>query len=213
MLIKPFRISRVQRHLNGDNIHVLDIGSGSHSATITKQWLPHCHYTGVDIEKNFGNDEKDIKAMDAFFEMDLTRLDFSAIPDDNYDLIIMSHVIEHLRNGDKVVEGLLPKLKKNGIIYIEFPSKRSVNFPSMRETLNFYDDPTHCRIYTIKEVSGLLQARGLKALEEGVRRQMINIFAMPVKIPLQLITKGYVRAGVFWDFFGFAEFVLAKKQD
>jgi SAM-dependent methyltransferase len=211
MLIKPFRIRQAQRLLKSDKLKVLDIGSGSHSATITKQWLPGCHYTGVDIERNFGNNEADIKAMDAFFEMDLTRLDFSAIPDDNYDLIIMSHVIEHLHNGDQVIAGLLPKLKKNGVIYIEFPSARSVNFPSMRETLNFYDDPTHCRIYTVKEVSELLRSKGLEVVSGGTRRQWINILVMPVKIVLQLLTKGYVRAGVFWDFYGFAEYAVAKK--
>jgi SAM-dependent methyltransferase len=212
MLIKPFRIKQVQRFLGADNLAVLDIGSGSHSASITKQWLPDCHYTGVDISKSFGNDESDFKAMDEFIEMDLTKLEFSAIPDNKYDLIIMSHVAEHLHNGDKVIAALVSKLKKDGLFYIEFPSERSVNFPSMRETLNFYDDPTHCRIYTIKELSKLLKENNFEIVAAGIRRQLINILVMPVKIVLQLLTKGYVRAGVFWDFYGFAEFVIAKKQ-
>lgn len=211
MLIKPFRIQQAQRFLMGDKLAVLDIGSGSHSASITKEWLPGCHYTGVDITKNFGNDESDYEAMDEFIEMDLTKLVFSSIPDNRYDLIIMSHVAEHLHNGDKVIQGLVSKLKTGGIFYIEFPSERSVNFPSMRETLNFHDDPTHCRIYTVKEVSGLLEEKGLKVLSAGIRRQLVNILVMPVKITIQLLTKGYVRAGVFWDFYGFAEFVVAKK--
>ena len=149
--------------------------------------------------------------MDEFIEMDLTKLKFDAIPDNKYDLIIMSHVIEHLYNGDEVIAGLVSKLKSGGVIYIEFPSERSVKFPSMRETLNFYDDPTHCRIYTVKEVSELLTGKGLKVVSAGVRRQLINILVMPVKIIVQLITKRYVRAGVFWDLYGFADHVIAKK--
>lgn len=211
MLIKPFRIKQAHRYLKADDIRILDVGSGSHSASITKQWLPKSHYTGLDIAKNFGNDESDYKAMDEFIEMDLTKLEFNSIPDNTYDLIIMSHVVEHLINGDKVIAGLTSKLKQGGIFYIEFPSERSVNFPSMRETLNFYDDPTHCRIYTVKEISGVLKEKNLNILSAGTRRQVINILAMPLKIFLQLLTKGYVRAGVFWDLYGFAEFVIAKK--
>src|ERR1039457_228261 len=100
-------------------------------------------------------------------------------------MIVMSHVIEHLHNGDKVIASLLSKLKKGGIIYLEFPSERSVHFPSKRETLNFYDDPTHCRIFSIKEVSELLTQNHLNVLSAGVRRQLINIILMPFKIVYQ----------------------------
>ncbi len=211
MLIKPFRFNKISGLLPSDQPRILDVGAGSHSATITKQWIPNCHYAGIDITREYDNTEDDFKAMDDFFEMDLTKLDFNSIPNNSYDLIVMSHVIEHLQNGDEVIVGLLPKLKQHGILYIEFPSERSVNFPSMRETLNFYDDPTHCRIYTTMELSKLLSAKNFSIISFGIRRQLINILVMPVKIIIQLLTKRYVRAGVFWDLYGFAEFVVAKK--
>ena len=211
MLVKPFRIKLAQTHIPNKNLSVLDIGAGSHSASITKQWLPDCHYSGVDISKDYNNDEADFKAMDEFYQMDLTKLDFSTIPENRYDLIVMSHVIEHLPNGDQVIAGLLSKLKKGGIIYLEFPSAKSVDFPSKRETLNFYDDPTHCRIFSVKEVSELLTKNNFSILSAGTRRQMINIFLMPLKIVYQTLTKGYVRGGVYWDYYGFAEYVLARK--
>jgi hypothetical protein len=34
---------------------------------------------------------------------------------------------------------------------------------------------------------------------------------MPFKIVYQSLTKGYVRGGVYWDFYGFADYVVAKK--
>lgn len=211
MIVKPFKIKLAQKYLLNNKLMILDIGAGSHSASITKKWLPECHYTGIDISKSYDNDEVDFKAMDEFIEMDLTKLDFEKIPENKFDMIVMSHIIEHLHNGDKVISGLIPKLKKGGIIYLEFPSERSVNFPSKRETLNFYDDPTHCRIFSVKEVSELLIQNHLSVLSAGVRRQLVNIILMPFKIAYQSITKGYVRGGVYWDYYGFADYVVAKK--
>ena len=37
------------------DLRILDIGSGSHSSSITKKWLPNCHYTGVDRDANYDN--------------------------------------------------------------------------------------------------------------------------------------------------------------
>jgi ubiquinone/menaquinone biosynthesis C-methylase UbiE len=201
-----------EKYLGSDEIKILDIGAGSHSATITKEWFPKCDYTGIDLPGSYNNDEADFKAMDEFIEMDLTKLEFGRIPENKFDMVVMSHVIEHLPNGDKVIEGLIPKLKKNGIIYLEFPSPRSVNFPSKKETLNFYDDPTHCRLFSVKEVSELLEKKKLDVLSAGTRRQLVNIFLMPFKIIYQKFTKGYVRGGVYWDYYGFAEYVCARKQ-
>lgn len=211
MFIKPFKIKLFKKFLLPENAFILDVGAGSHSATITKKWLPKCNYTGIDITKEYHNDENDFKKMDKFIEMDLTKLNFDLIPENKYDLIDMSHIIEHLHNGDKVIEGLIYKLKKSGLIYIEFPSEKSISFPSMRETLNFFDDETHCRIYSLKEVCNLLLRNDLKILKAGTRRQWINVFVMPFKILIQLMTKRYVRAGAFWDFYGFADFIIAKK--
>lgn len=211
MFIRPIRIKTILTFINKTDPKILDIGSGSHSPVITKKWLPGCHYTGVDKDKKFNNDDADLKAMDEFIEMDLTKLQFDKIPDNNYDIIIMSHVIEHLYNGDSVVAGIVPKLKTGGIIYLEFPSERSIHFPSMRETLNFFDDPTHCRIYNLKEVCNILMQNNIKILKAGICRRFINILVIPVKVIYHLLTVGYVRAGVFWDLYGFAEYVAGKK--
>lgn len=211
MLVKPFKIKLAEKYLSKADITILDVGAGSHAASITKQWLPKCHYTGIDISKNYNNVEADFEAMDEFIQMDLTKLEFDRIPENKYDMMVMSHVIEHLHNGDKVIAELISKLKKGGIIYLEFPSERSVNFPSKRETLNFYDDPTHCRIFSVKEVSAILIQNHLSILSAGTRRQMLNIILMPFKIIYQSITKGYVRGGVYWDYYGFAEYVCARR--
>ena len=209
--LKPFRLKTIGKYTDKKDLKILDIGSGSHSSTITKKWLPKCHYTGVDRDVSYDNTEEDIQNMDEFFQLDLTELDYSAIPDDTYDVIIMSHVIEHLYNGDKVLPLLFKKLKKGGLFYIEFPCEASASFPSKKETLNFFDDDTHVRIWSIKEVANIFMRGRFNVKMAGKNRSRINIALMLIKIPLQLITKGYVRGGVYWDVYGFADYLIAEK--
>lgn len=209
--LKPFRLKTIGKYTDKKDLKILDIGSGSHSSTITKKWLPQCHYTGVDRDVSYDNTEEDIRNMDEFFQLDLTELAFDAIPDDTYDVIIMSHVIEHLNNGDQVLPLLFQKLKKGGLFYIEFPCEASASFPSKKETLNFFDDDTHVRIWSIKEVANIFMKGKFNVKMAGKNRSWINIALMPIKIPLQLITKGYVRGGVYWDAYGFADYLIAEK--
>jgi hypothetical protein len=95
---------------------------------------------------------------------------------------------------------------------IEFPSEKSISFPTMRETLNFFDDPTHCRIYSLKEICNIFMKNNFRIIRAGKSRRLINIILMPIKIVIHLLTKGYVRAGVFWDLYGFADYVVAIKN-
>jgi trans-aconitate methyltransferase len=211
--MKQFRFKVVEGYIRQKSeFQILDVGSGSHSPTLTKQWKPDCNYTAVDINQSYNNNEQDIKMMDKFIQMDLTSLKFDAIPDNSYDIIFMSHIIEHLHNGDEVLKRLLPKLNTGGVIYIEFPSARSIRFPSMNETLNFFDDSTHCRIFSLKEICNLLMGQDYKVLKAGTRRDKLNILLIPVKVIHNLLTRGYIRAGTFWDLYGFADYVVGTKK-
>ena len=208
----PSKLVGFEKNIGNAAFTLLDVGAGNHSATKIKKHFPQCRYFGIDIVKDYNNSEEDFNLMEGFWEKDLTKLDFDDIPDHFFDAILMTHIIEHLQNGDKVINALLPKLKKGGYIYIEYPSGNSVNFPSKKGTLNFYDDPTHVRIYNTKELADLLEAQGMKVLQSGVRRDWRNILMMPVKIIHNKIKYGYVMGSVYWDWFGFAEFVFAEKK-
>ena len=140
----------LKRSFGSKPFRLLDIGAGNHSATKAKRVFPQCEYHGVDMERDYNNSEEDFKLMAGFYEMDLTKLDFSSIPDNYFDGIWMVHVIEHLFNGDEVIKGLLPKLKSGGYMYIEYQGEKSTKLKSMPGTLNFYDDETHVRIYSVK---------------------------------------------------------------
>ncbi len=206
------KFSFLKRAFGNKPFRLLDIGAGNHSATKAKTVFPNCEYHGVDMERDYNNSEADLQLMDAFYEMDLTKLNFTTIPDNYFDAIQIAHVIEHLYNGDEVIKGLLPKLKSGGYIYLEYPGEKSTRLPSMQGSLNFKDDPTHVRVYSVKELTVLLEANGCKVLKGGLRRNSWFIMAMPFRIIKTWVSGKKLQGNIFWDLLGFAEFVWAQKK-
>ena len=218
MNVKAFASSFVskfiylKRSFGNKSFRLLDIGAGNHSATKTKKVFPLCEYHGVDLEKDYNNSEADFKLMTAFYELDLTKLDFSSIPDNYFDGIWMAHVIEHLYNGDDVIRKLLPKLRSGGYMYIEYPGIKSTKLPSMPGSLNFKDDPTHVRLYSVKELAGLFTENNCRVLSAGTRRNPWFILAMPFRIVSTVISGKKIQGNIFWDLLGFAEYLWVQKK-
>lgn len=202
----------LKRAFGNRPFRLLDIGAGNHSATKAKTVFPNCEYHGVDMEKDYNNSEEDFKLMTAFYEMDLTKLDFSSIPNNYFDAILMVHVIEHLYNGDEVVKRLLPKLKSGGYMYMEYPGEKSTRLPSMEGSLNFKDDKTHVRVYSVKELSKVFEDNGCKVLKGGLRRNGWFIMAMPFRIIKSWVSGKKLQGNIFWDVMGFAEFLWVQKK-
>ncbi len=191
---------------------MLDVGAGNHSATKITRVFPRCEYHGLDLDRSYNNSESDFALMQEFYELDLTKLDYSILPDDYFDGIWMVHVIEHLHNGEEVLQSLLPKLKKGGYIYLEYPGKRSLSLPSMYGTLNFKDDPTHVKVYDHRSLSKLLGNYGCVTLSQGTRRNIWFMAAMPFRIIFSLLKGKKVQGNIFWDITGFAEYIWVKKK-
>ncbi len=98
---------------------------------------------------------------------------FNIIPDEYFDGIWIVHVIEHLHNGDKVLENLIGKLKVGGFFYVEYPGIKSTKLPSMYGTLNFYDDLSHVRIYSVRELKDLFERKSCKFIEGRYQKEFI----------------------------------------
>lgn len=193
-------------------IQILDIGCGNHSPTLFKLYFPNCHYTGLDRDPDYNLTPEDKANMDAFLLMDLTRAEWDRIPDALFDLITLAHVIEHIPNGEEVLSHLWKKLKPGGYLYIETPSERSLYLPSMPGTLNFFDDPTHVRLYPPTELANLFLRLGGRVLRVRIARNWRRMLFTPLLIPLHLVLKGTVRRGaLYWDWTGFAYYILVQK--
>lgn len=207
------KFKAIKRAVGDRPVRLLDVGCGNHSPSKIKKLFPQSEYYGIDLDRSsYAYDEEDNKAMTAFYEMDLTKLEFDAVPDDYFDMILMAHIIEHLHNGDEVIARLSGKLKKGGYIYIEYPSERSKKLPSMHGSLNFHDDKTHVRVYSVPELKTLLQGLNFTVINGGTRREWTYILAMPARIIGHWIKGKKLVGNIFWDLLGFAEYVFAQKN-
>ena len=210
--ISNFKCRFIDKSFNNRPFKLLDVGAGNHSATKITSLFPNCEYYGLDISREYNNDSEDFRVMKDFFQLDLTYLDYSKIPDEFFDGIWMVHVIEHLHNGDLALPKLLEKLKPGGYFYLEYPGERSLHLPSMRGTLNFRDDPTHVKIYSVAQLQEIFEANNCEVMACGTRRNWWYILGMPLRMIESLIQKGYLQGNIFWDILGFAEYVYAKKK-
>lgn len=210
----PPRYKRFHKEMQGKAFKMLDVGASNGSSLLAKHWFPACVYHGLDRP---GQDisAAEHAAMGKFIECDLEKDDLTRLADRSYDVIVIAHVIEHLRNGLDVLSKLTEKLADGGRIYIEFPSVRSLSLPSAYNTLNFCDDPTHVRVYNIEEVANALLAEGLTVVRAGARREWSRILLSPLTLPKQItsvLTKGKLDANGLWDLMGFADFVYARRK-
>jgi SAM-dependent methyltransferase len=201
----------LKKSFGNKNFRLLDVGVGNHSASKTVSLFPHCEYHGVDLNKDYNNSDEDFRVMKSFYEMDLTKLDFHLIPDEYFDGIWIVHVIEHLLNGDKAVEKLTEKLKPGGYMYIEYPGLKSTKLPSMYGTLNFKDDLSHVRVYSVKELTQVFEQKGCRVLKAGTRRNIYFILVAPFRILGHLIRGKKLIGNIFWDIMGFAEYLYVRK--
>jgi SAM-dependent methyltransferase len=84
-------------------------------------------------------------------------------PDEKFDLIICSHVMEHLLEPKLLLESLAVRLAPQGIIYIEVPSE-------LRNAVPFEVEPaTHINYFADWTIGRLLESAGLEVIlvEEG----------------------------------------------
>ncbi|MEI7974042.1 MAG: class I SAM-dependent methyltransferase [Bdellovibrio sp.] len=217
-LLAPPRLKALRRQFGlNQKIRILDVGCGNDSCALTRYWLNVQEYHGVDREHWQGR-ELDYKRMDQLFFLDLEKSDLREIPDLFYDALIMSHVIEHLKCGEEVLFKLLPKLKTRGVIYIETPSELTLRYPSAEGFLNFYDDPTHQRLYPIDNLNRLLSERNFTVLRSGYRRDWARILLLsPLALFLNLFwflpVRRKILASGLWDLLGVAKFSLAQKNE
>ena len=122
---------------------ILDIGCGNNSPLRIKKMLPHCNYVGIDI-CNYNQKKNPNIYADDYIISEPKKFAYTILNiEKKFDAVISSHNLEHCDDRDAVLHAMCQKVAKGGFLYLSFPSQESVNFPSRKNTLNYYDDETH----------------------------------------------------------------------
>jgi SAM-dependent methyltransferase len=181
---------------------------------LTKRWFPNSIYHGADIQL-YEMDDSDQVAMDNYFPVSPDgESGYDVIPNKAYDFIIMNHVIEHIREPSTAIRTACRKLKPGGLIWIAFPSPRSLGFPSAVGTLNFCDDPTHLRVCNVMNIANMLLDNNLSVVTGGRSHDLIRFLAGLLVIPAAIWTKlrtGKIQVHGLWYVLGFEDRIIGRK--
>lgn len=103
----PYVINNIIPDVNG--LHILDVGIGyGFWGWVVKAWKAgKCQLTGVEINDHYISLQDKLNIYDEIIPMDI-RTGLTIFEDDSFDLIMMSHVIEHIEKDTafKVIEQL-----------------------------------------------------------------------------------------------------------
>ena len=162
------------RNIAEQKLKILDIGLDNSS--LVRAQLAYSNmslYHGLDVSEI---DTEQKKKLDKFFLIDLDQDTLEDLENNFYDLIIMNHVLEHLRNGLSVVENLCKKVSINGYFFIEFPNVNSLK-KNFYCNYHFHDDSTHKIIYEVSDISNILLANNFEIVSAGYSSPMLKVIS------------------------------------
>ena len=190
---------------------VLDVGCGNNSPKLFKTWRPDIYYVGIDVG-DYNQDATSASFADEYIVT--TASDFCFKIEGlagQFDAVVSSHNLEHCLDPKGTLDAMLQALKIGGRRYLSFPCEQSVNFPSRRGTLNFYDDPSHRTVPDYREIIRTIEKHGFRIDFQSARYRPLYQFMWGlIYEPLSRIANRNMRGT--WALYGFESIIWATKN-
>jgi SAM-dependent methyltransferase len=193
----------------------LDLGCGNfRTLDKLRQYRPDIQWSAVDRIKDFTN-------VPQYVNYQCVNLDSDNLPFQigGFDVVFVSHVLEHLLNPLHVISEISRVLNKGGMIYVEVPSLISLFVPSFSflisegATLNFFDDYTHQKPYTKKAVQDFLKACSCDVVRVRSVRNPLKFLASPILFLVGLFTWNRRLVSIaIWEMTGWANYGIGRKK-
>jgi SAM-dependent methyltransferase len=84
------------------------------------------------------------------------------VSDDSFDVVILSHVLEHCRDPRNAIRSAKSILASGGTLMIEVPNSDCAGFVELREIWPWSDIPRHLSFFTQRSIQSLVESEGLK---------------------------------------------------
>ncbi len=145
------------------DLRVMDIGAGD--GTLLRLFqaggVPATNLTGIDI------DEKAVAGLRTQgFNGAVARAEEMNFPPNSFDLITISHVIEHVADPRLVMQQAFKALAPGGVIWLETPNIAGWDWALFKKgTWGGYHFPRHWTLFTPKTISRMLGEVGFEVVE------------------------------------------------
>jgi SAM-dependent methyltransferase len=189
---------------------IVDAGGGPQDALKAKRLFAQCWYEGINIE-DLPPSSRVRGGYDRYHLVDLDGTDLRFLADRSYDLVVSSHTIEHLEDGAAVVTRLCAKVRRGGLLYLEWPSLECITFPFRGFGLRFDDDGTHRQTYGLDEIRSLVERQGLRVEFARRRRQWLRMILAPFLVGYHSVRLRRLVLYDVWDITGFCYTLRANR--
>jgi SAM-dependent methyltransferase len=171
-------------------------------------------HSGTDVVSPQEPVPEDFRFLTA--DLDLEGIPF---PDDSHDLVVASHVLEHLRRPVETFGEFVRVCRPGGLVYVEAPSERTLLLPGMPFdhdkffSLSFFDDPTHVsRPWTPQSLYRLACYYGCSPVRVGYRYSTRARLLFPLRVARALLKRsGRMLESCIWDAVGWSSFAVVRK--
>jgi len=104
------------------------------------------------------------EAMQTGAKVHVSTLEEAELPDNHYDVVILSHLLEHVENPDVTVRELYRIIKPGGYLYTVMPDHDGDDRKALGSLWWGYHLPRHLYHFDYDSVCRLLEQRGLQVL-------------------------------------------------
>jgi SAM-dependent methyltransferase len=197
-----------------DGAKIFDIGCGNNSPGYFKKLRPDLYYVGIDIA-DCNQSASSLSVADCYIKTTPEKFAYEILQQKKtaFDAIVSAHNLEHCLEPDDVVRSICEVLRPGGSLYLSFPAEASVRFPHRRQTLNFYDDPSHRSPPKWSQVCELLDNAGMEIIfkKQHYRPFMLFLIGL-IYEPYAAITHGVSPYNATWALYGFESVIWASKK-
>ena len=198
------------------NARLFDIGAAWGRLAFWRDWLSPVRR---DIEMH-GCDLHPARFGEQFAAFHVMSVDGARFPypDNFFDAIMASHLIEHLRDQPMLAREIRRTLRPGGMAYLETPAEESLGFPPRvafiaqgcpTTTINFADDDTHTAVVSRAALSELFRAEGFAVQSSGTIRAPYVEDALLTKA---VVHRDQELGGYgLWSKLGFAHYAVFRK--